>query len=58
MNIRVVGLGYAGAVAGAALAKAGHNVLGVDISRDKIVAFKQGVRPFYEPDLAGDETAA
>ena len=31
MNITVVGLGYVGAVAVAALSKAGHNVLGVDL---------------------------
>jgi len=52
MDITVVGLGYVGAVAVAALSKAGHNVLGVDVSRDKIAAFKQGSCPFYEPELS------
>jgi len=57
MDITVVGLGYVGAVAAAALVKAGHNVLGVDVSRDKIVAFKQGTCLFYEPDLSKLVTA-
>lgn len=33
MNITVVGLGYVGALAVAALSKAGHNVLGVDVDQ-------------------------
>jgi len=52
MNITIIGLGYVGAVAVAALAKAGHKVLGVDVNSDKVAAFKQGVCPFYEPDLS------
>jgi len=58
MDITVVGLGYVGAVAAAALGKAGHNVLGVDVDRGKVSSFQGGICPFYEPDLAGDETAA
>jgi len=53
-----VGLGYVGAVAAAALGKVGHNVLGVDVDRGKVSSFQGGICPFYEPDLAGDETAA
>ena len=52
MNITVIGLGYVGAVAVAALSKAGHDVLGVDVDRRKITAFKRGVCPFYEPGLS------
>lgn len=51
MNITVVGLGYVGAVAAAALSKVGHNVLGVDTNQAKVSSFQQGVCPFYEPGL-------
>ena len=53
MNITVVGLGYVGAVAVAALSKAGHNVLGIDVDQGKVSSFQQGICPFYEPDLSG-----
>jgi UDPglucose 6-dehydrogenase len=52
MNITVVGLGYVGAVAVAALSKAGHNVLGVDVDQGKVASFQRGVCPFYEPELS------
>jgi len=52
MNITVVGLGYVGAVAVAALSKAGHNVLGVDVDQGKVSSFEQGICPFYEPELS------
>jgi len=52
MNITVVGLGYVGAVAMAALSKAGHNVLGVDVDQSKISSFRGGICPFYEPELS------
>ena len=41
-----------GAVAAAALAKAGHNVLGVDVDQDKVSSFQRGICPFYEPELS------
>jgi UDPglucose 6-dehydrogenase len=52
MNITVVGLGYVGAVAVAALSKAGHNVLGVDVDQGKVSSFQRGICPFYEPELS------
>ncbi len=52
MNITVIGLGYVGAVAVGTLSKAGHKVLGVDISRNRITAFQNGICPFYEPGLS------
>ena len=52
MNITVVGLGYVGAVAVAALSKAGHNVLGVDVDQEKVSSFQRGICPFYEPELS------
>jgi len=51
MNITVVGLGYVGAVAVAALSKAGHDVLGVDVDQGKVAPFQRGICPFYEPKL-------
>ena len=52
MKITVVGLGYVGAVAVAALSKAGHDVLGVDVDQGKISSFQGGICPFYEPELS------
>jgi UDPglucose 6-dehydrogenase len=52
MDIPVVGLGYVGAEAVAALSKAGHNVLGVDVDQGKVSSFRQGICPFYEPELS------
>jgi len=52
MNITVVGLGYVGAVAVAALSKAGHNVLGMDVDQEKVSSFQGGICPFYEPELS------
>ena len=52
MNITVVGLGYVGAVAVAALSKAGHNVLGVDVDQAKVSSFQSCICPFYEPELS------
>ena len=52
MKVSVIGLGYAGAVAAAGLAKADHDVLGIDIADDKIRAYRNGKVPFYEPGLS------
>ena len=53
MKVTVVGLGYVGSVAAAGLATAGHQVLGVDVDRTKVVAYSQGRVPIYEPGLSG-----
>ena len=52
MKITVVGLGYVGTVAAAALAGAGHEVLGIDIDRDRTDLLSNGKVPLYEPGLA------
>ena len=51
MKITVVGLGYVGTVAAAALAGAGHDVLGIDIDRDRTDLLRRGEVPIYEPGL-------
>jgi UDPglucose 6-dehydrogenase len=51
LKITVFGTGYVGLVTGVCLADAGHNVLCVDIDREKISNLKQGVIPIFEPGL-------
>lgn len=50
--IVVVGLGYIGLPTAAALAQAGHSVIGVDVSDRHVDAVNRGEVPFVEPDLA------
>ncbi len=52
MKLIVLGLGYVGSVAATALAKAGHEVTGVDIDHAKIKAFANGKVNIYEPGLS------
>ena len=51
MKVTVVGLGPVGQVAAAGLAKAGHDVLGVDIDRQRVSALQSGETPIFEPGL-------
>ena len=53
MKLTVIGLGYVGTVAAAGLAVAGHDVLGVDLDRQRIAGLSSGEAPFYEPGLEG-----
>lgn len=50
-NIVVFGLGYVGSVSACCLARAGHNVLGVEIVPSKVAAINRGELPFVEPGL-------
>jgi len=51
MKVSVIGLGYVGSVAAAALAESGHDVLGLDIDKKKVEAYRKGPLPIFEPGL-------
>lgn len=51
MRVTVFGLGYVGSVTAAALARDGHQVVGVDVAKPKIDAFRAGRSPVLEPGL-------
>ncbi|WP_395244578.1 UDP-glucose dehydrogenase family protein [Agromyces sp. MMS24-K17] len=51
MRISVIGCGYLGAVHATAMAKLGHEVVGIDVDERKIEALSAGRAPFFEPGL-------
>jgi len=51
MRVSVFGLGYVGCVTAAGLARAGHNVVGVDVSEEKVGMVNAGHSPLVEPGL-------
>ncbi|MBM3945388.1 MAG: UDP-glucose/GDP-mannose dehydrogenase family protein, partial [SAR202 cluster bacterium] len=51
MKVAVIGLGYVGSVAAAAAAESGHDVVGLDIDKAKVDAYRNGPLPIYEPGL-------
>jgi len=50
-NIAVYGTGYLGATHAACMAELGHQVIGVDVDKEKINQLESGSVPFYEPGL-------
>jgi UDPglucose 6-dehydrogenase len=60
MKISVVGCGYLGAVHAAAMARLGHEVIGIDVDESKVALLGRGEPPFFEPgltELLGEELA-
>lgn len=51
MRVSVFGLGYVGCVTATSLAKAGHEVVGVDLNDEKVAAVNAGTPPVVEPGL-------
>ena len=52
MRISIFGLGYVGAVCAGCLSARGHDVVGVDVAKDKIDMINAGKSPIVEPDTA------
>lgn len=50
-KITVIGTGYLGATHAAAMAELGFEVLGLDISEEKVALLRRGRTPMYEPGL-------
>ncbi|MEZ7857205.1 MAG: UDP-glucose 6-dehydrogenase, partial [Aquiluna sp.] len=51
MKISVIGLGYLGTTHAVAMAKLGHNVIGIDPDDSRVQALAAGTLPFFEPGL-------
>jgi GDP-mannose 6-dehydrogenase len=51
VKVAVFGLGYVGSVTAAAMARDGHKIVGVDVSKPKIDALLSGRAPVLEPGL-------
>ena len=52
MKISIVGSGYVGLVTGIGFAERGHNVIFLDVDKDKIELINSGKPPIYEKGLA------
>ena len=51
MRVSVIGCGHLGIPHAAAMAELGHEVIGVDVDRDKVASLNDGQCPIFEPGL-------
>jgi len=51
MRISVLGIGYVGAVSCGCLASFGHEIVGVDISADKVAMLARGQSPIVSSTI-------
>lgn len=52
MKVAIFGLGYVGCTAAGCISKQGHEVVGIDVSSDKVETINAGRSPVHEPGLA------
>lgn len=51
MKVSVIGTGYVGLVSGVCLAEKGHDVVCIDVDKEKIEKINNGIAPIYERNL-------
>lgn len=51
MKIGIIGLGYVGLTTAVCFANSGHEVIGYDLSSEKLHTLKKGVSPIWEPHV-------
>ena len=51
MKVSVIGTGYVGLVSGVCLAEKGHDVVCIDVDKEKIEKINNGIPPIYERNL-------